>query len=54
MNDVSIPASRITLPWRHVSDKKFRYVEAAKTDVRRAWRRARLLMRLQGKKEVAA
>ena len=35
-------------PTRHITNPKFRYVEAAKTDVRRTWRKFRLLMRLQG------
>jgi len=39
---------KLTMPWRHVSDPKFKYRDSAATDVRRTWRKARLLMRLQG------
>ena len=39
---------RTAVPSRHITDRKFRYVNSAKTDVRRTWRKFRLLMRLQG------
>lgn len=39
--------ARISQPTRHITDPKFRYVSAAHTDVRRTWRKFRLLMRLQ-------
>jgi hypothetical protein len=34
------------LPTRMCTDPKFKFKNAAQTDVRRAWRKARLLMRL--------
>lgn len=40
--------ARITMPTRHVTDPKFRYIDSARTDVRRTWRKFRLLMRLRG------
>ena len=39
--------ARISQPTRHITDPKFRYISAAHTDVRRTWRKFRLLMRLQ-------
>ena len=41
------PVLRVATPSRHVTSPKFRYVSAAHTDVRRTWRKFRLLMRLQ-------
>lgn len=38
---------RAATPSRHITNPKFRYVSAAHTDVRRTWRKFRLLMRLQ-------
>jgi hypothetical protein len=35
------------LPSRLLTNPKFRYVPAVKTDIRRTWRKARLLMHLQ-------
>lgn len=34
------------IPLRHCTDPKFKYTNAAQTDVRRTWRKARLLMLL--------
>lgn len=45
MNQPSV--LRAAFPSRHVTSPKFRYVSAAHTDVRRTWRKFRLLMRLQ-------
>jgi len=39
--------ARITQPSRPLTDPKFRYVNAAATDIRKTWRKARLLMRIQ-------
>jgi hypothetical protein len=41
--------SRITYPSRSLSDRRFVYVSAACTDIRRTWRKFRLLARLQQK-----
>jgi hypothetical protein len=38
---------KITMPTRLSTDPKFKYINAASTDVRRTWRKARLLMRIQ-------
>lgn len=43
---------KLTMPSRSVYDRRFRYVNAAHTDVRRTWRKAFLFLALQ-KKEVA-
>jgi hypothetical protein len=43
---------KLTMPSRSVYDRRFRYVNAAHTDVRRTWRKASLFLALQ-KKEVA-
>lgn len=39
--------ARTTYPLRSINDPKFVYRCAAATDVRRTWRKFRLLMRLQ-------
>jgi hypothetical protein len=41
--------NRITLPTRALTDRRFVYVNAACTDIRRTWRKFRLLTRLQQK-----
>lgn len=46
MNQPSI--LRTAIPSRHITDRKFRYVNSARTDVRRTFRKFRLLMRLRG------
>ena len=38
---------QMSAPTRRITDPKFRYVSSAHTDVRRTWRKFRLLMRLQ-------
>jgi hypothetical protein len=38
---------RLTMPTRNVTDPKFRYTPAAKTDVARTWRKFALLLRIQ-------
>ncbi len=48
MNDKNPTGCKLTLPSRPITDRRFRYIDAAKTDVRRTWRKARLLMRIQG------
>lgn len=51
-NDLPIqfvaPAAKLTMPSRLITDRRFKWRESAKTDVRRTWRKARLLARLQG------
>ena len=37
------------MPSRHILDPKFKYVPAHKTDIRRTFRKARLLQRLAGR-----
>lgn len=46
----STAGCKLTMPSRKVTDRRFRYVEAAKTDVRRTWRKARLYMALNARK----
>lgn len=46
--DLAQAGCKLTTPSRHISNPKFKYVEAAKTDVRRTWRKFRLLQRVQG------
>ncbi len=41
-------SAKLTMPSRLITDRRFRYVDHSKTDVRRTFRKARLLMRLQG------
>lgn len=41
-------------PSRRIADPKFRYVNAASTDVRRTFRKFRLLQRIQRAKESQA
>ena len=49
MNTELIPAGcKVTLPSRPITDRRFRYTDAANTDVRRTWRKARLLLRIRG------
>lgn len=48
--DTQITGPKLTMPWRAVSHPKFKYRNSAATDVRRTWRKARLLLRLQGGK----
>jgi hypothetical protein len=36
----------MVMPMRHITSPKFKWLDASKTDVRRTWRKARLLMRL--------
>lgn len=43
-----VPAAKMTMPSRHITDPRFKWRDSAKTDVRRTWRKARLLARLQG------
>lgn len=40
---------RVTMPSRSVYDRRFRYINAAHTDVRRTWRKAYLFLALQKK-----
>lgn len=40
--------AKVTLPSRLCTDPKFKWSCAAATDVRRTWRKFRLLARLQG------
>ena len=40
--------AKITLPTRLSTHPRFKWRDAAATDVRRTWRKARLLQRLQG------
>lgn len=51
-NDLPIqfvaPAAKLTMPSRLITDRRFKWRDSAKTDVRRTWRKARLLARLQG------
>jgi hypothetical protein len=35
-------------PLRRISDPKFKWLDPSKTDVTRTWRKARLLLRLNG------
>jgi hypothetical protein len=39
--------AKVTMPSRHCTDPKFKWRCAAATDVRRTWRKFRLLQRLQ-------
>lgn len=39
--------AKVTLPTRLCTDPKFKWRNSASTDVRRTWRKARLLQRLQ-------
>lgn len=36
----------IVMPLRNISSPKFKWLDASKTDVRRTWRKARLMLRL--------
>ena len=47
MIEAKQPRSRVE-PTRHVSNPKFKYINAASTDIKRTFRKARLLMRLSG------
>lgn len=40
--------AKVTLPSHHVTHPKFKYVPVAQTDVRRTFRKFRLLARIQG------
>lgn len=44
----AVPAAKITVPTRHITDPRFKWRDSAKTDVTRTWRKFRLLRRLQG------
>ena len=44
--DLAAAGCTLTMPSRHIKDPKFKYVPAAATDVRRTWRKARLMLRL--------
>lgn len=47
-HDLAAAGCKLTMPSRPLTDPRFRYIDASRTDVRRTWRKARLLMRLQG------
>jgi hypothetical protein len=36
----------IVMPLRHYTSPKFKWTDSAQTDVRRTWRKARLMLRL--------
>ena len=40
--------AKVTMPSRLCTDPKFKYVPVANTDVRRTFRKFRLLVRIQG------
>jgi hypothetical protein len=40
--------AKVTMPSRLCTDPRFKWYGAASTDVRRTWRKFRLLQRLQG------
>lgn len=42
--------AKVTMPTRHVTHPKFQYVPVAQTDIRRTWRKFRLLQRIQASK----
>lgn len=43
----TIQGARVTMPSRLITDPKFKWRDSARTDVRRTFRKARLLMALQ-------
>lgn len=45
-------SARTSMPWVRLTDRRFRYVPSYATDVRRTFRKARLLQRLQAAKAV--
>jgi hypothetical protein len=53
-NNMHIPYLKLSTPSRRIDDPKFKYIPAAKTDVRRTWRKARLLIRIQQRAQEAA
>lgn len=36
----------LVMPLRHITSPKFKWMDASKTDVKRTWRKARLMLRL--------
>ena len=46
MNELIKTNHTIVMPLRHYTSPKFKWTDSAQTDVRRTWRKARLLMRL--------
>lgn len=44
----------LTMPTRSILDPKYKYVPSAHTDIRKTWRKARLLLRLQALKTGAS
>jgi hypothetical protein len=53
MTTDNIMQLRLTMPTRNVTDPKFRYTPAAKTNVARTWRKFALLLRIQGARNVS-
>ena len=46
MNELIKTNHTIVMPLRHYTSPKFKWTDSAQTDVRRTWRKARLMLRL--------